>query len=230
MKRIIYLFIWMLCVSNLYAQTDRQLVREGNRHFRKGQYAQAETSYRKALEKNSRNPQAAYNLGCALMSQKNDSVAVEQFNNAALLQTDRVHKAMAYHNIGVIQHQKKNYGAAIEAYKQALRLNPHDDDTRYNLALCKRQQQKQQQQSGGGSSDKQQQDKNNQDKKDQNKDKNDDKKQDQKPPQQQPQNERMSRDNAEQLLNAAMQQEKQTQERLKKAMQQPRRRKLDKNW
>ena len=41
---------------------------------------------------------------------------------------------------------------------------------------------------------------------------------------------KMSRDNAEQLLNAAIQQEKNTNDKMKKAMRQPASRKLEKNW
>lgn len=229
MKRILYIMFMLACVTAINAQSDRQYVREGNRLYRKAQYAKAETAYRKALEVNNRNPQAAYNLGCALMKQNNDSMAIQQFADAAQLQADKKHKAMAYHNIGVVCQQKKDFSSAIDAYKQALRLNPSDNDTRYNLALCKRQQQKQQNQSGGGKDDKNQQ-KDNKDKKN---DKKDEKNKDQnkdKDKQEQQQDKSMSRDNAEQLLNAAMQQEKQIQERLKANMQQPRRRKLNKNW
>jgi Ca-activated chloride channel family protein len=213
------------------AQSDRQLIREGNRLYRSGKYAQAETAYRKAVSKNQQNARAVYNLGCALMKQNNDSAAIEQFTKAAEMDADKANRALAYHNMGVMYQQKKNYQEAIRAYQDALRNNPKDADSRYNLALCKRQQQKQQQQ-------KQQQQKDNKDQqKDKNKDKNQQKDKDKKQNQQQDQKnqqqkpkEQMSKENAEQLLNAAMQQEKETQQRLKKAMQQPQRRKLEKNW
>ena len=205
------------------AQTDRQYVRQGNKLFEAGDYANAEVSYRKAVEKNPRNPQAAYNLGNALMAQKKDSAAVQQFQSAARMETNPLRKYQSFHNIGVICQTHKMYGDAIEAYKSALRLNPDDDETRYNLVLCKHLQKKQDQNKQNQQNQdqqKKQDEKKDDQKRDQNKD-------EQKQKQQKPQ---MSKDNAEQLLNAAMQQEKQTQDRLKKAQQQPQRRNIQKNW
>jgi Ca-activated chloride channel family protein len=221
-KSVVTIFLLMITVST-FAQTDRQYLRQGNKQFNAGDYANAEVSYRKALEKNPRNPQAIYNLGNALMAQKKDSASIEQFQNAAKLETNPLRKYQSFHNIGVICQSHKMYGEAIESYKSALRLNPDDDETRYNLVLCKHQKQKQDQK-----------------KQDQQQNKNDQKKDDKKEQQQQDQKKQdkqqekpkpqMSKDNAEQLLNAAMQQEKQTQDRLKKAQQQPQRRNILKNW
>lgn len=209
------------------AQTDRQYVRQGNKLFRSGDFPNAEVSYRKALEKNDRNAQALYNLGNSLLAQNKDSAAVVEFEKATKVESNELRKSQAYHNMGVICQRHQMFGEAIEAYKQSLRLNPHDDETRYNLELCKRQQKQQQQN---------QQNKDNKDNKD--KDKQDQQKQDQQKQEQQQQQKqeqqkqepKMSKDNAEQLLNAAMQQEKQTQERMKKAQQRPQKRKLQKNW
>jgi len=213
--------------TSLSAQTDRQYVRQGNKLFRSGNYPDAEVSYRKAIEKNKKNPQAAFNLGNSLMAQKKDSAAVEQFENATKLETNPLRKSQAFHNIGVICQTHKMYGEAIEAYKNALRLNPNDDETRYNLVLCKHQKQKQdqKQQQNQQGNDNQKKDQNkDQQKEDQEKDKQDEqKKQEQPKPQ-------MSKENAEQLLNAAIQNEKQTQDKLKKAQQQPQRRNILKNW
>lgn len=210
------------------AQTDRQLIRQGNRQFRSGDYPDAEVSYRKSVEKNPRNPQAVFNLGNAILAQKKDSAAVQQFERAAKLETNPQRKAMSYHNIGVICQNHQMYGEAIEAYKEALRLQPNDDETRYNLALCKRQQKRQQ--NDKNKDNKQQQNKNQQDKDKQQQKQDQQKQQDKQQQKQQQDKQKMSKENAEQLLNAAMQQEKSTQERMKKAMQQPRSRKLDKNW
>ena len=223
------LFITLTLTSYIFpltstAQTDRQYVRQGNKQFEAGDYANAEVSYRKAVEKNPRNPQAAYNLGNALMAQKKDSAAIEQFQSAARMETNPLRKYQSFHNIGVICQTHKMYGEAIEAYKSALRLNPNDDETRYNLVLCKHQKQKQDQNKQNQQNQDQQKkdDKKDEQKQDQNKDEQKQKQQEQKP--------QMSKDNAEQLLNAAMQQEKQTQDRLKKAQQQPQRRNIQKNW
>ena len=227
-KRAAAMLCLLLVAASASAQmTDRQYIRQGNKQFHSGDYANAEVSYRKAIEKNAKNAQAAFNLGNALMAQKKDSAAVEQFEGAARLETNPLRKAQAYHNMGVICQTHKMYGEAIEAYKNALRLNPKDDETRYNLVLCKHQKQKQDQQQQnqqGGDNDKKQDDKQkDQQQPDQQKDKQDDKQQEQPKPQ-------MSKDNAEQLLNAAIQNEKQTQEKMKQQQQQPQRRNVQKNW
>ena len=217
--------ILLLMAVGAQAQTDRQLIRQGNKQFRLGNAAEAEVSYRKAVEKNQRNPQANYNLGNALMQQRKDSLATAQLEKAAKLETNPLRRALAYHNIGVICQQHQMFSEAIEAYKEALRNNPTDDETRYNLELCKRQQKQQEQNQNQDNKDK----KDNKDKQDQKKDeqKKDEQKQNQ---EKQQDNQQMSKENAEQLLNAAMQEEKNTQERMKKAMQQPQKRSLEKNW
>ena len=223
-KQVATLFLLMATVS-ANAQTDRQYIRQGNKQYNAGDYPNAEVSYRKAIEKNPRNPQAVYNLGNALLAQKKDSAAVEQFESAAKLETNPLRKYQSFHNLGVICQGHKMYGEAIEAYKNALRLNPNDDETRYNLVLCKHEKQKQDQnkqnQDQQKQDDKKQDDKKDQQKQD--KDKQDQQKKEQPKPQ-------MSKENAEQLLNAAIQNEKQTQDRLKKQQQQPQRRNIQKNW
>ena len=226
-KKKVATMLLLMVAMTASAQTDRQYIREGNKQFRVGQYDKAEVSYRKAVEKNPKNPQAAYNLGNALMAQKKDSAAVQQFEQATRIETNPLRKAAAYHNMGVICQTHKMYGEAIEAYKNALRLNPNDNETRYNLVLCQRQKKKQdqnQQQNQNNKDNQKKDDQKKDDQKDQNKDKKDDKQQQQ---QQKPQ---MSKDNAEQLLNAAIQNEKMTQDKMKKQQQKPQRRNVLKNW
>ena len=227
-KRKVAIMLLFLTALSVTAQTDRQYIRQGNKLFRMGDYPNAEVSYRKAIEQNPKNPQASFNLGNALMAQKKDSAAVTQFENASRLETNPLRKAQSFHNIGVICQTHKMYGEAIEAYKSALRLNPNDDETRYNLVLCKHQKQKQDQQKQNQGQNNDDQKKDNQKKDDQQKDQNSDKQDDKK--QQEQQKPQMSKDNAEQLLNAAIQNEKQTQDKLKKAQQQPQRRANQKNW
>ena len=227
--RIIITFLVLLFVSTIQAQNERKDIRKGNKAFRQQNYVQAEVDYRKATAKNGRNPQAIYNLGCAFMAQQKDSSAVVQFENASKIETNPKRRAMAFHNIGVICQKKQLFSEAIEAYKESLRNNPSDNETRYNLELCKRQLKNQK----NNDNDKNQQNKNdknkdNKNKEQQKKDQKDDKDKQQNN-QQQPK-EQMSKDNAEQLLNAAMQKEKETQDRLKKAMRQSSTRKLERNW
>ena len=227
MRRLFFIFSMLqLFIATANAQADRQHIRQGNKLYRQEKYDKAEVEYQKALAANQRNPQAIYNLGCAMMMQQKDSAAIVQFENAGKLETDKRRKSMAFHNMGWICQKHQMYAEAIEAYKESLRNNPDDNETRYNLALCQRQQKKNQQNQGGGGKDDKKQDdeQDKKDKKDQNQ------QQDQQKQQQPPPKDQMSKENAEQLLNAAMQEEKQTQERMKKAQQQPQKRRLEKNW
>lgn len=229
--------------TNAVAQTDRNLIRQGNRAFKSQKWAAAETQYRKAIFKNQKNPQAIYNLGCALLAQQKDSLAMIQFGNAAQLESNILRRYKSYHNMGVVMQNHREYAQAIEYYKMALRCNPQDNETRYNLALCKKLlKNNQQNQNNKNNKDKNKNDKNKdkkndknknkdgQNKNDQNKDKQN-KNQDKNNSDKNKQNlEKMSRDNAEQLLNAAIQQEKATKRKMQKAMSQPRRKVYDKNW
>lgn len=217
------ILILLLCVATMsYAQTDRQFVRNGNKHFYKQQYDKAEVQYRKAVSNNPSNPQALYNLGCALMMQNKDSAAIVQYQKAIKVEKNKLRLASVYHNIGVICQNHKMYGDAIKAYEQSLRNNPKDNETRYNLALCKKMQKDNKNKNDNKK-------KNDNNKQQNNKDRNNNKGKDNNK-QQQPK-EQMSKDNAEQLINAAIQNEKATQQRLKKAMQKPGTRKSsDKNW
>lgn len=218
MRRVILYILLMIAVS-AQAQTDRQSIRQGNSFYHKKQWAQAEVEYRKALAKNAENPQALYNLGCALMMQQKDSAAIQQYQKAIQVETNKLRRSKASHNIGVICQNHRMYGDAIKAYQQSLRDNPSDDETRYNLALCKHLNKNNQQ----NQNKEQKQDKK-QEEKEQNK--NNDKNKEQ----QQPPKEQISKENAEQLLNAAIQNEKATQQRMKKAMQKPQKRNVEKNW
>lgn len=229
-KPVTVILLLMLSVM-AQAQTDRQLVRQGNKQYRLGNSAEAEVLYRKAVEKNPRNAQANYNLGNALMLQRKDSLSISQLEAAAKLETNPKRRAQAYHNMGVICQQHQMFGEAIEAYKESLRNNPTDHETRYNLELCKRQQKQQNQQDQNKDKKENKDNKDNKDKQQQEQQKQDEqKKKDDQKQQQKQQEPKMSRENAEQMLNAAIQEEKQTQERMKKAQQQAGKRVLQKNW
>ena len=215
-------FCLCLTVSLLWAQkkTDRDYLRSGNRLYRDSMYTKAEVDYRKAIEANSRFPQAHFNLGNALLRQQKPKEAMQAYEQAVKVETNKGRLASIYHNMGVILQSQKQFGPAIECYKNALRRNPADNESRYNLVLCQHQLKNNPQQ------DQQNDNKENKDGKDKNKE--DQQKQQQKQSQQNEEN--MSKENAEQLLNAAMQDEKDTQERIRKAMAKPRQRKLEKQW
>lgn len=237
-KCLLLLAFFFVNVNQLSAQSERDFIRKGNRAYRIQQWAQAEVAYRKALAENPSNIQALYNLGCALMMQQKDSVAMMWFQKAGKLEKNAFRRAKSYHNMGVILQAHHEYSQAIEAYKQALRNQPADNETRYNLALCQyllnllkkhpssSKQKQNQQNSNNKKQQKQKQNQNQQkDKQKQQAKKSSDRKEEQHSSE-----ETMSRDNAEQLLNAAIQQEQATEQRMKSSMRQPKRQSLPQNW
>ena len=231
---IILLLLTALSVSS-YADNRqaRKLIRKGNALYRADKRQEAQVDYLKAYRADSTDARVQYNLATSMFPQDYKLVQKERcdtmammFERAAQAETNPLRKAKAYHNEGVAYQGVKDFGKAIEAYKNALRCNPNDDESRYNLVLCQRQLKNQ----GGGNNNQQQdkQDKQDQQNKQQQQQQQEkQKKQDQQQQQQEPP---MSKENAEQLLNAAMQREKETQKRMKEAQQQPQRRRIEKNW
>ena len=230
---IILLLLTALSVSS-YADNRqaRKLIRKGNALYRADKRQEAQVDYLKAYRADSTDARVQYNLATSMFPQDYKLVQKERcdtmammFERAAQAETNPLRKAKAYHNEGVAYQGVKDFGKAIEAYKNALRCNPNDDESRYNLVLCQRQLKNQ----GGGNNNQQHDKQDKQDKQDQQQQQQQDKqkKQDQQQQQQEPP---MSKENAEQLLNAAMQREKETQKRMKEAQQQPQRRRIEKNW
>ena len=226
-QKYVGLFFLLAAAMSLHAQkAERDLIRKGNRMYNDSVYEQAEINYRKAVEVNPRSTVAMYNLANTLMQQNKLEEAMEQYAGAARVEKEKPSLAQIYHNMGVIFQSQKDYAKAIEAYKQSLRNNPKDDETRYNLALTQKllkdQQQNQQNQNQQNQEEKQEQQQNQQ--QNQNND------QQQQPPQQQKQNNQMSKENAEQLLNSVMQDEKDVQDKVKKQQQVINGNRLEKDW
>lgn len=232
MLRKKYMMLGLMFVSvAVYGQkTERDYLRSGNKLYKDSTFVKAEVDYRKALELEPKSTDAMYNLGNALLMQQKAKEAMEQFEAASRVEIDKAKLAQIYHNMGVILQSSKQLPQCIEAYKQALRNNPKDDETRYNLALAQKQLKDQQQQQDQNQEKDQKQDQK-KDEQQQNKDQQEqDKKDQQQNNQQQQQNEnQMSKENAEQLLKAAMQDEKNVQDKVKKAVQ-VQGRKLEKDW
>ena len=232
-KQALTLLLFVISCATSYAQSDRDYIRKGNSTYRKGSYDKAEIAYRKALDKNPHNPQALYNMGCAIMRRETNNAdsAVVWFNEAARYENDKKRRAMSYHNIGVIAQANKDYDTAIEAYKEALRNNPKDEETRFNLIHCLNQKKKHQNNKNKQNNQQNKNnDKNKNDKKDNNNQQNQQKNNDQKQNKEKPEQQKMSRENAEQMLNAAKREEQKTQQRLQKATQQAPKRSLKHNW
>ena len=231
MRRIYKSMIWVsvlaLSAGAVSAQkAERKNVREGNKLYESEKYTESEIAYRKSLEVNPRSTEGTYNLGNSLYKQGKFPEAAEQYQLIAgqgekMVATPegKARLSEVYHNMGNIFMQNKDYGKAVEVYKQSLRLNPKDDETRYNLALAQKL-----------LSDQENKDQKDDQQQQQQQQPQDDQKQD-KTQEQQQSNEQMSKDNAQQMLDAFLQDEKDTQEKVKKAqMQQQQRRKTEKEW
>ena len=218
-------------VGQVLAQqkTDRDYLRSGNKLYNDSLFIKAEVDYRKALEVNPKSTDAMFNLANALLMQQKAKEAMEQYQSVSKIEKDKEKLAQIYHNMGVILQSSKQLPQCIEAYKESLRNNPKDDETRYNLALAQKQL-KDQQQDQQNQDQQQQQQEQKEDKQDQNQDQQeqDQKDQQQNPQQQQNKNE-MSKENAQQLLNAVMQDEKNVQDKVKKQIQ-IQGKKLEKDW
>lgn len=231
MLRNLYVIVaFVLGSGTVYGQkTVRDYLRSGNKLYQDSLFVKAEVDYRKALEQDPQSTDAMYNLGNSLLMQQKAKEAMEQFEAASRIEKDKSKLAQIYHNMGVILQSSKQYPQCIEAYKQSLRNNPKDDETRYNLALAQKllkdQQQDQNQQQNQDQKQEQKQDD-----KQQNKEQQDQQKKNQQQNQQQQQNkDQMSKENAEQLLNAVMQDEKNVQDKVKKGIQ-VQGKKLEKDW
>lgn len=216
-KIIGIILLLMVAVSASAQKAERDYIRKGNRAYKDSTYVNAEVNYRKAIDTNPKSTIAMYNLGNTLIQQNKLQEAMEQYATAAKIEKDKSKLAQIYHNMGVIFHSGKDYAKAVEAYKESLRNNPKDNETRYNLALAQKmlKEQGQNQQNQDQNQDQDKKDKENeQDKQDQNKQ--DEQNQDQQQQQSQPQDNKMSKKNAEQLLKSVMQDEKDVQDKVKK--------------
>ncbi len=211
------------------AQSHRDYVRRGNRLFRDSLYEKAQVEYQKGFQKDSNDVPVQYNLANTQLRQGAPKEAMRLLERAAKTEKNAQRRSKIFHNMGVILQSQNQFKEAIDCYKESLRNNPSDNETRYNMVLCQRQlkdqqnDQNQDKKDGDDKKDKQDQQKQQQpqDKKEDNKDKQDQQ-------QQQPKQNQMNQDNAEQLLKAALQNERKTQEKVKQ--QQGSTRRLKKQW
>ncbi len=133
-----------------------------------GNFVQAEALYRKALDQKPEGDAAAYNFGNLYFENEKKQQSVLRYAESAKKSEDKMVKHKNFHNLGNVFMEEKQYAKAVEAYKNALRNNPDDEETRYNLALAKQKQEKEKNDGGGGDQNKDQEQK----KEDQNKEDN----------------------------------------------------------
>ncbi len=221
-------FLLALACGVCMAQTDRKEVRAGNRQYRKGNWQNAEIEYRKAQAKDSTSFAAGYNLAGALYREGNFDEAAKTLDRLKEIAPASGRAADYFYNQGNVAVQKKDWKAAVEAYKQSILLNPEDLEAKENYAYAKQMLKDEEQQGGGGDNQQDQDNKdqdNNQDNsgQDQNQNQNDnpDQNQGDRPdPQQDPQqgegDAKISPQQAQQMLKAIQAREKKTQDKVNK--------------
>lgn len=251
MKRFLFIILIfnVLCVN---AQTEKKSIRKGNNAYEKEDYVESEVQYRKALETNAHSIKGNYNLANSLYKQEKFEDAVTTSSEINMAGLSDLQKAAVYHNKGNAFFKQQKFQESADAYKQALKLNPKDTETKYNMSealrMLKQQQQQQQQNKDNQNQDNkndENKDQNQQDQqqnKDENKDQNDDQKKDnhdqnkqdqqqnQDKQQQQQQPQQISKEDAERMLEAIQNNEKDVQDKMKEQKAKAAKVKVLKNW
>jgi len=254
MKRFHSITLFILFSLSVVAQNDRKVIRQGVKAYQGGDYSEAEVQFRKASDLNNESFEAEFNTGSALYSQEKYEETVKQYEPLVDHASDPETLAHVWHNIGNSLLEAQQYEPSIEAYKNSLRLNPTDLDTKYNLAYAKKKLQEQQQQENkdqeGQDQEKndqqdqdqqeQEQDQQDQEQQEQEQDQQDQEQQEQdqdqqdqeqeEQEQQQPKPQEISKEDAERMLSAIQQQEKDVKEKVDKKKAAAVKVKTEKDW
>jgi len=245
MKRSGLIWIALLLVIPAHGQNERKVIRDGVRAYEDGEFAEAEVQFRKAESINQESYEAEFNTGTALYEQEKYEETVKQYESMLSQTDDEQSAARIWHNIGNSLLEAQQYGPSIEAYKNSLRKDPGDDDTRYNLAYAKQKLKEQQQgnqdqdqQQDKEENSEQQQDQQEEDKNQEQQDQQEQEQQDQQEQEQQDQQEQeqqsapreISKEDAERMLQAIQQQEKDVKEKVDKQKAAVAKVKTEKDW
>ncbi len=218
----------LFSVAAYASEPEDDDIRSGNKKYKNGDFTGAESDYRKALDKNVASKIANYNMGNTLYRRNEKDMALDHYKQALSDKNSNEENAAIMHNIGNTYLMNKKYQESIDAYKKSLKLNPDDEETRYNLAYAKKmlEIQQQQQQNQNQNQQQQQQD------------------QQQDPPKDGKEKENHDHDNnaqegqshmdensARQLLEALERDEKDKQdERMKEQMKNVKKKRIEKDW
>lgn len=149
-------FLQPLMAQSLQGE-DKKAERKTNEYLKEAEedlaendFPSAEASYRKAVSKNPESVKAKYNMANMYYSKEKPSQAENRLKQAAKVAETKGDKHQIYHNLGNTFMEQKKYKEAVEAYKNALRNNPSDEETRYNLALAKKMLEEDEQENEGG--------------------------------------------------------------------------------
>lgn len=200
---------FLLLFVGTFAQKKDAALSKGNQLYKQKNFEAARQEYNKALVNNPKNPVAHYNNGNTQFRSDKLDESIESYDNTISNSDKKAVKEKAFYNKGVAYIKQKRLAESIAAWKEALKLDPTDEQARENLQKALLEQKQQQQQQDQKKDNKQQQ---------QNK-------QDQKPP---PQQSKLTRQQVEQLLKAMEQKEKEIQKKLQKGT--PASGKQEKDW
>lgn len=200
LKNAFGLVFFMVISTVSFSQSTKKEIIKGNDAYKKKQYSEAAGAYQNALKKSPENTTAFYNLGNALYKINKPEDALKAYDNTVQTAGTNNLKQNAYYNGGVVLQSQKKLPECIKAYKNALKLNPKDEDARQNLERALQQQKEQQKQD-------QKDKKQNQDNKDQKQNKDD---------QPKPQPSKISKQDAEEKLKSLLEHEKELQDKLHK--------------
>ena len=246
---IVLIGIFLILLSSVsFSQSNRSTINDGVDKYEEKKYTDAEIDFRKVVENSPKNFEANFNLGTSYYKQEKYEDAIKSFTGSLESAENNENRAKVYHNIGNSLLKSNKLEESVEAYKTALKFNPNDQDTKYNLSYAlemlknkdkdKNKQDKNDQ--NKDNKDKQDQQKQNQNQDQQNKDqqqkdqqqnpqpKNEESKQDNTKQQQQPKEQKISKEEAERILDALKNNEKDLQKQLRKAK--GRVKQTDKDW
>jgi hypothetical protein len=233
---LIYLFLLTMVVA--WGQNERKVIRQGLRAYEAGEFSEAEVQFRKAGDINQESFEAEFNTGTALYGQEKYEETARQYESLAkqsqgAVEDDPETLAHIWHNMGNSLLEAQQYGPSIEAFKNSLRLKPDDYDTKYNLAYARQKLKEQENKEQGGEEDQpKSQGEQNQDErlKNEEEQEQEQKQQEQEDQQQQPQSREISKEDAERMLNAIQQQEKEVKDKVDKEKAAAAKVKTKKDW
>jgi len=241
---LFFALLFFICSQTGFSQQEKKFIREGNKQYEGKNYSEAEKNYSRGLNKNKDSYKSAFNLGDAYYQQGKYEEAAEQFQLLTHRPSSKDTLSKAYHNLGNSLMKSKKYQEGLDAYKNALKNNPDDEDTRYNLAYAQQMLKQQQQQQKKDDKDKKDnKDKDNKDKKDnkdnkdkdkKDKDKKDDKSKEDKDKEnkekEKPKEDQISKEDAKRLLDALQNDEKNLQDKMKKGKTKGMKVDIEKDW
>lgn len=214
MKQLLIILVFISSSGCLMAQQERKFIRQGTNEYKSDKYVESEEFYRKALDKDPKSFEAKFNLADALYKQKKIDASLKLLEELEQTEKNPQRLSQIYHNKGNIYFAANKLDESIDNYKKALKQNPNDDQTRYNLIAAQKMKQQQQQ---------------NQDQQKQQQQQQEEQKQDQKQEPQQQDPNQMSKEDAERLLNA-MQQDENELQKDKRKVKAAQNASIEKNW